>query len=104
MKFAIGLFKIIRELPNRIISKLRQSASQRAEKKFKSQCVVIPFEGATINQVIAYGGMLYRCFITESDFYIVDFKNDTVADIRTIIEILKLVKQNIKEEKCQSSR
>lgn len=101
MGFVTGLFKIIRDLPTRLISKLRQSASQRAQKKFKSQCVVIPFSGQTINQVLAYNGMLYRCFITESDFYILDFKNETLTDLRTIIEILKLVKRNIKEEKCQ---
>lgn len=101
MKFATGLFKAIRELPNRIISKWHQSRSNRAETKFKSQCVVIPFEGVNINQVLAYNGMLYRCFITESDFYIVDFKNETLTDIKTIIEILKLVRKNIKEPKCQ---
>ncbi len=101
MHYVTGLFKAIRELPNRIISKWQQSRSNRAETKFKSQCVVIPFEGVTINQVLAYNGMLYRCFITESDFYIVDFNNDTVRDTRTIIAILQLVRKNIKEPKCQ---
>ena len=101
MKYVTGWFKTIRELPTLLISKLRQSRSNRAQKKFKSQCVVIPFSGQTINQVLAYNGMLYRCFITESDFYILDFKNETLTDIKTIIEILKLVKQNIKEPVCQ---